>query len=106
MIKYAYTILYVSSVVESLEFYEKAFGFERKFLTEEHDYGEIRSGETIIAFASKQLANSNLYAFSVICDLLCLFVYLSVHCIRYAIMPCIYFPLFDNELSIAGSHFR
>ena len=60
MIKYAYTILYVSSVVESLEFYEKAFGFERKFLTEEEDYGELRSGETVIAFASKKLANSNL----------------------------------------------
>lgn len=60
MIKYAYTILYVSDVVESLEFYEKAFGFERKFLTEELDYGEMHSGETTIAFASKQLANSNL----------------------------------------------
>jgi len=52
--------MYVQDVVESLEFYEKAMDFERKFLTEEHDYGEIRSGETIIAFASKQLANSNL----------------------------------------------
>lgn len=60
MIQYAYTILYVSSVLESLEFYEKAFGFERKFLTEEQDYGELRTGGTIIAFASKQLANSNL----------------------------------------------
>ncbi len=58
--KYAYTILYVPSVLESLEFYEKTFGFERKFLTEEKDYGELRSGETVIAFASKQLANSNL----------------------------------------------
>lgn len=60
MIKYAYTILYVTSVLESLEFYENVFGFERKFLTEEQDYGELRSGETIIAFATKQLANSNL----------------------------------------------
>lgn len=60
MIQYAYTILYVSSVVESLEFYEKAFGFERKFLTQELDYGELKTGETIIAFASKSLANSNL----------------------------------------------
>ena len=60
MIKYAYTILYVSSVIESLSFYEKAFGFERKFLTGEQDYGELRSGETVIAFASKKLANTNL----------------------------------------------
>jgi len=60
MIQYAYTILYVSSVIESLEFYEETFGFERKFVTQEQDYGELKSGETIIAFASKQLANTNL----------------------------------------------
>lgn len=60
MIKYAYTILYVSDVLKTLEFYEQTFLFERKFITEGMDYGEIRSGDTIIAFASKKLANTNL----------------------------------------------
>ncbi len=57
--KYAYTILYVESVMETIEFYEKAFGFTRKFITPENDYGELISGETTIAFASIELGNSN-----------------------------------------------
>ena len=60
MIKYTYTILYVENVTKSIEFYEKSFGFSRKFITEENDYGEIITGETTISFASKNLANSNL----------------------------------------------
>jgi len=47
-------------VSESIEFYEKAFGFKRKFITPENDYGELLSGETIISFADVQLASSNL----------------------------------------------
>ena len=58
--KFAYTILYVDNVAETIEFYEKAFGFIRKFLTPENDYGELISGETTIAFASIELGNSNL----------------------------------------------
>ncbi|MGB3851881.1 MAG: VOC family protein [Tunicatimonas sp.] len=57
--KFAYTILYVENVVETIEFYEKAFGFSRKFITPESDYGELISGETTIAFASIELGNSN-----------------------------------------------
>ncbi len=57
--KYAYTILYVENVIETIEFYEKAFGFNRKFITPENDYGELISGETTIAFASIELGNSN-----------------------------------------------
>jgi uncharacterized glyoxalase superfamily protein PhnB len=57
--KYAYTILYVYNVPETIEFYEKAFGFSRKFITSENDYGELLTGETTIAFASIELGNSN-----------------------------------------------
>lgn len=57
--KYGYTILYVEDVVETIEFYEKAFGFKRKFITPENDYGELVSGETTISFASIDLGNSN-----------------------------------------------
>lgn len=60
MVKFGYTILYVSNVTRSIEFYEQAFGFERKFITPENDYGELLSGETTISFVSKELANSNL----------------------------------------------
>ena len=57
--KYAYTILYVENVTETIEFYKEAFGFEQKFVTPENDYGELFSGETTIAFASIDLGNSN-----------------------------------------------
>jgi uncharacterized glyoxalase superfamily protein PhnB len=60
MVKFGYTILYVSDVSKSIEFYENAFGFERKFITPENDYGELLTGETTISFVSKILANSNL----------------------------------------------
>ena len=59
MMQFKYTILYVSNVDETLSFYEKAFGFQRKFMTPEGDYGEVVSGETTLAFASIELGNSN-----------------------------------------------
>jgi len=60
MVKFGYTILYVADVAASVDFYEKAFGFQRKFVTPENDYAELLSGETTLAFASKTLASSNL----------------------------------------------
>ena len=57
--KYGYTIIYVENVKETVEFYQKAFGFQQKFLTPENDYGELISGETTISFASIQLGQSN-----------------------------------------------
>jgi lactoylglutathione lyase len=60
MIKLGYTILYVIDVLKSIEFYEKAFGFQRKFVTPDNDYGELNTGETTLSFASKELASSNL----------------------------------------------
>ena len=60
MIKFAYTILYVKDITKSIEFYEQAFGFTRKFVTPENDYGELLVGETTLSFASTTLAKSNL----------------------------------------------
>lgn len=57
--KYAYTIIYVDNVIETIDFYKNAFGFKKKFVTPENDYGELISGETTIAFASIELGNSN-----------------------------------------------
>ena len=58
--KYAYTILYVEDVLVAIRFYEKAFGFAKKFVTPENDYAELISGETTIAFASLELGKSNI----------------------------------------------
>ena len=60
MVKFAYTILYVQNVRKSIEFYETAFGFERKFITDEEDYAELAVGDTTLSFTSIELANSNL----------------------------------------------
>lgn len=60
MIKFGYTILYVENVETAIEFYENAFGFSRKFVTPENDYGELITGETTLSFASKKLAAQNL----------------------------------------------
>jgi len=60
MIRFAYTILYVENVQKSIEFYEKAFGFSRRFVSPEGDYGELSVGETTLSFASHSLANTNL----------------------------------------------
>lgn len=59
MIKYGYTILYVKNVEETITFYAKAFGFTRKFITPEKDYGELVTGGTRLAFASHSVAEFN-----------------------------------------------
>ena len=58
--KYGYTIIYVSSVAETLEFYSKAFGFDIKFVHESKAYGELDTGETTLAFASHEMGDMNL----------------------------------------------
>lgn len=55
-VKFGYTILYVPDVVKTIEFYEKAFSFERKFITPDGSYGEIKTGETTISFLSNDYA--------------------------------------------------
>jgi lactoylglutathione lyase len=58
--KFGYTIVYVASVAETLSFYREAFGFETRFLHEAGDYGELETGETVLAFASYELGDINL----------------------------------------------
>ncbi len=58
--KYGYTIIYVRSVEETLDFYKRAFGFEIKFIHESKAYGELATGETTLAFASHEMGNANL----------------------------------------------
>ena len=60
--RFGYTILYVEDVARSLDFYERALGLERRFLHESGDYGELETGATALAFATHELAASNLPA--------------------------------------------
>jgi uncharacterized glyoxalase superfamily protein PhnB len=53
--KLGYVILYVSSVPEAMDFYEKAFGLTRRFLHESGDYGEMETGATTLSFTSHEL---------------------------------------------------
>ena len=57
--KLGYTIIYVPSVESSLRFYGQAFGLEQRFLHESGDYGELKTGETTLAFASHTLGAMN-----------------------------------------------
>jgi lactoylglutathione lyase len=57
--KFGYTIIYVSSVANALAFYRDAFGFETRFLHDSGDYGELNTGETVLAFASHALGEMN-----------------------------------------------
>ncbi|WP_156490787.1 VOC family protein [Marinomonas atlantica] len=59
MVKFGYTINYVRDVDIALSFFEKAFEMTRRFITDENDYGELDTGETVLAFASHELGLSN-----------------------------------------------
>ena len=57
-----YTVLYVPDVERTVSFYEDAFGLDRRFVHESGDYAEMETGQTALAFASNDLASSNLEA--------------------------------------------
>ncbi len=58
--KLGYTIVYVPSVIDSLQFFSQAFGLQQRFLHESGDYGELNTGETTLAFATHGLGEMNL----------------------------------------------
>jgi lactoylglutathione lyase len=58
--RFGYTILYVSDVAASVALYERAFGQKPRFVHESGDYAELETGATVLAFASHELAESNL----------------------------------------------
>jgi uncharacterized glyoxalase superfamily protein PhnB len=53
--KFGYAIVYVATVADTLKFYKEAFGFETRFLHESGQYGELETGNTALAFASRAL---------------------------------------------------
>jgi uncharacterized glyoxalase superfamily protein PhnB len=54
--KFGYTIIYVPELQSALAFYERAFGFQRRFVSPDEKYGELQTGETVLAFASNEMA--------------------------------------------------
>lgn len=61
--KFGYVILYVKDVKFALDFYEKAFGLKRGFVTESGHYAEMVTGETKLCFADAQHAKPEGLAF-------------------------------------------
>jgi predicted enzyme related to lactoylglutathione lyase len=59
MTTFWYTIIYVSSVVKTIEFYEHVFWIERVFITPDEDYGQLNTWATVLSFARHDLARSN-----------------------------------------------
>lgn len=57
--KLGYTIIYVSDVTATIEFYERAFGLERRFIDDSNIYGELETGDTVLAFAAEPMAEMN-----------------------------------------------
>jgi uncharacterized glyoxalase superfamily protein PhnB len=57
--KLGYTIIYVANVLATIDFYERAFGLQRRFVHESNLYAELETGETILAFAGEPMAEMN-----------------------------------------------
>ncbi|MDO4905678.1 MAG: VOC family protein [Lautropia sp.] len=53
--KFRYTILYVDDVPASIDFFCRAFGFEKSFVHGSGDFGELATGETKLSFCSTAL---------------------------------------------------
>lgn len=58
--RFGYTIVYVADPGASLGFFERGFGFARRFLHESGGYGELDTGATTLAFAQHDTARGNL----------------------------------------------
>ena len=60
MLAFAYTILYVADVTETISFYQRAFGFMQKFIAPGNEYAELNTGSTTLSFAATTLAQQNI----------------------------------------------
>jgi lactoylglutathione lyase len=58
--RFGWTILYVKDVTRAVDFYERAFGFPRKFLHPGGAYAELDTGATTLAFVSQDQARESL----------------------------------------------
>jgi hypothetical protein len=51
-VRFGYTIIYVADVRATIEFSERAFRIQRRFIADDHSYAELETGATALAFAS------------------------------------------------------
>jgi len=58
--KLGWVIFVVPDVAETVAFYERAFGLERRFVGDDGDYGELETGETTLAFVGEGLAERSI----------------------------------------------
>ena len=58
-----YVIIYVPDVKTAVEFYERAFGLERRFVHESGQYAEIETGATALAFAGEDFVSTTSHTF-------------------------------------------
>lgn len=56
--KFGYTILYVKDVPKALAFYEAAFGLKTRMIHDSQTYGELETGETVLAFAARAMLDA------------------------------------------------
>jgi catechol 2,3-dioxygenase-like lactoylglutathione lyase family enzyme len=59
-VQFGYTIVYVSDVPASIDFYERAFGLQRGFVSPEGDFGTLATGTTALGFCRHGLARESL----------------------------------------------
>jgi catechol 2,3-dioxygenase-like lactoylglutathione lyase family enzyme len=58
--KLGYVILFVTDVRKTIEFWEKAFGLQRKMIVEADAYGELDTGATTLGFAQQAFMRDSL----------------------------------------------
>lgn len=56
--KYSYTALFVESVQETIDFYERAFGLKCRMIQESGEYGELQTGDTTLAFTVQSIVKT------------------------------------------------
>jgi len=61
--KLGYVIIYTADVGATVDFYEKAFGLQRRFVHESGQYAEMETGATALAFVGDELAATNVPSF-------------------------------------------
>jgi lactoylglutathione lyase len=59
-VEFGYRIYYAGGVEATIEFFERAFGRRKRFVTPGGDYREPSAGQTTLAFAGARLAAGNL----------------------------------------------
>jgi lactoylglutathione lyase len=57
---FAYTIIYVADVANTVDFFHRAFDLPIRFVHESGQYAEMETGTTALAFVAHEIAENNL----------------------------------------------